>query len=67
MLIKHLRREQKFYIYKTVIRPTILYEAETTSMTKIQENDFRILERKCLRNILGPVKTTDNENELEQE
>jgi len=39
-----------------MIRPVILYGAETWPLKKSDENKFLILERKILRKIFGPVK-----------
>ncbi|XP_057657852.1 uncharacterized protein LOC130894852 [Diorhabda carinulata] len=51
---KILGKSTKMRIYKTVIRPVMMYAAETMTMTKKQEEDLRIVERKILRTILGP-------------
>lgn len=50
-----------------------MYSAETLTMTKKDEENIRIFERKVLRTILGPIKLADNEfrlrtnNELQTE
>ena len=70
---KDISKKIKMKIYKTVIRPVMLYAAETMTMTKKDEEDLRITERKIIRTILGPVKVTENEYrirmnfEIEQE
>lgn len=70
---KILTKKTKMKIYKTTIRPIILYSAETMTITKKEEEDLKIMERKILRTILGPVKVGDNEyrsrmnHELRQE
>jgi hypothetical protein len=46
-------------IYKTVIRPVATYGSETWTLTKSDENLLRILERKILRKIYGPVQEGD--------
>lgn len=58
---KLLSRKSKMRIYRTIIRPTMMYAAETLSMTKKQEEDLRIIERKILRTILGPLKINKDE------
>ena len=55
MLSSFLSRKSKICIYKTIIRPTVTYAAETWTITA---NDERLLggwERKILRKIFGPV------------
>ena len=48
-------------IYTTMIRPVLMYAAETMTMTEKDEEDLRIVERKIIRTILGLIKTDDNE------
>lgn len=56
-----LRRETKMRIYRTIIRPVLMYAGETMTMTKKDEEKLRVIERKILRAILGPVKVSDSE------
>jgi len=42
-------------IYKTVIRPVLVYSSETWTLTAKDENNKRIFERGILRKIFGPV------------
>jgi hypothetical protein len=50
----HLSRHTKFPIHKTLIRPVLLYGSETWVLTKKEENQFLVFERKVLRTICGP-------------
>ena len=61
---KILTKKSKMNIYKTIIRPVMMYAAETMTMTKKDEEDLRIVERKILRTILGPIKDQNNEYRL---
>jgi hypothetical protein len=51
---RHLSRPTKFIIYKTLIRPVLLYGSETWVWTKREENHLLVFERKLLRMICGP-------------
>jgi hypothetical protein len=58
-LRKHLQssqlsRQTKFTIHKTLIRPGLLYGSETWVLTKREENQLLVFERKVLRTICGP-------------
>jgi hypothetical protein len=50
----HLSRQTKFTIHKTLIRPVLLYGSETWVLTKREENQSLVFERKVLRTICGP-------------
>jgi endonuclease/exonuclease/phosphatase family metal-dependent hydrolase len=50
----HLSRPTKFIIYKTLIRPVLLYGSETWVLTRREENQLLVFERKVLRSICGP-------------
>jgi hypothetical protein len=45
---RYLSRQTKFTIHKTLIRPVLLYGSETCVLTKREENQFLVLERKVL-------------------
>ena len=42
-------------LYKTLIRPTVTHGAETWTIKSADEQHFRVLERKIIRIIYGPV------------
>jgi hypothetical protein len=50
----HLTRQTKLTIYKTLIRPALLYGNETLVLTNRKENRLLVFERKALRTIYGP-------------
>jgi hypothetical protein len=50
----HLSRQTKVTIHKTLIRPVLLYGSETWVLTKREENQLLVFERKVLRTICGP-------------
>jgi hypothetical protein len=45
----------KCKIYKTLIRPLVLYGTESWTFTKADEEKLRIFERRILRSIYGPT------------
>jgi hypothetical protein len=47
----HLSRQTKFTIHKTLMRPVLLYNSETWVLTKREENQLLVFERKVLRTI----------------
>ena len=53
---KNVTRQTKKQVYKTVIRPTVLYACETSTLTKKWEQRLEIGERKILRKIYGGIK-----------
>ena len=52
---KLLSKQTKCSIYKTLIRPMLLYGSESWPTTKTKENLILAFERKVLRAIFGPV------------
>jgi hypothetical protein len=50
----HLSRQTKFTIHKTLNRPVLLYGSETWVLTKREENQLLVFERKFLGTICGP-------------
>jgi hypothetical protein len=51
-----ISRGTKIRIYRTVIRPTVMYGADTWVLTNAYGNALNIWERKILRKIFGPVQ-----------
>ena len=54
-----LSRATKLGLYKTIVRPIVMYGCETWSLTTKQEEDLNCFERKILRSICGPVQEPD--------
>jgi hypothetical protein len=54
---KSLKKNTKMKIYKTMVRPVVIYSSETWTLTVKDENNLRISERQILRKIFGPVNT----------
>ena len=52
---KFLRKYTKMKIYKTMIRPVVMYSSETWTLTAKDENNLRIFERQILRKRCGPI------------
>lgn len=52
---RFLTRTSKKRIYRTILRPVVLYGGETWVMTKKEEEGLNTWERKVLRRIYGPV------------
>jgi hypothetical protein len=50
----HLSRQTKFTIHKTLILPVLLYDSEMWVLTKREENQLLVFERKVLRTICNP-------------
>jgi hypothetical protein len=54
----------KIHLYKTVIRPTVIYGAQTWSLANKTENMLMTWERKILRKYMGLLMRMDS-GELE--
>lgn len=52
---KNVHPYTKIRLYKTMIRPVLIYGCETWAMTKNSENLINAFERKILRRIFGPI------------
>jgi hypothetical protein len=51
----NIHRKTKIMLYKTLIRNALRYGCETWVLPQKSENALRVLERKILRRIFGPV------------
>lgn len=49
-------RQTKLVLYKTLVRPVLTYASQTWTISKHDERDLLIFERKILRRIIGPVR-----------
>jgi hypothetical protein len=56
----HLSRQTKFTIHKTLIHLVLLYGSETWVLTKREENELLVFERKVLRTICDPKIENDD-------
>lgn len=56
---KNLSRKLKLTLYKTIIKPVLMYGSEAWVMTETTEKRLNVWERKVLRKIFGPVKEGD--------
>ena len=52
---KNINRKCKVIIYKTLIKPVLMYGAETWVLSKVDELRLGVLDRKILRRIYGPI------------
>ena len=65
MLIKQLltpkliSHDVKLQLYNTLIRPVITYASETWVLKEKEINKLMTFERKIMREIYGPTRTTD--------
>ncbi|MXP61705.1 hypothetical protein FD744_25325 [Pantoea sp. Taur] len=55
-----LSRQTKHHLYRTLIRPVLLYGSETWTTSKRIEQDLLVFERKILRRIFGGVHIDGN-------
>jgi len=46
-----IRRRTKVRLYKTLVRPVLMYGCETWKMNKSEDNKIRAFQRRCLRRI----------------
>ena len=51
---KNINRKYKVTIYKTIIKPVLMFVAETWVLSKADELRLGVFERKILRRIYGP-------------
>jgi hypothetical protein len=51
---KLLRKDTKCKIYKTLIKPVVLYGSKSWTLTKVSEDKLKIFEINILRKIYGP-------------
>jgi hypothetical protein len=56
---KNVSRKTKIHLYKTVIRPVVLYGSETWILNKTEEGKIDIWERKILRRLFGGKREGD--------
>lgn len=54
----------KIRLYKTLVKPIVLYACETWASTKSDESKLMILERKILRRIFGPKRNEEGNYEI---
>jgi len=52
---KNINKKYKVIIYKTLIKPVLMYGAETWVLSKAYELRLGVFERKILRSIYGPI------------
>jgi len=52
---KNINREHKVAMYKTLIKPVMMYGTETWVLSKVDELRLGVFERKILRRICGPI------------
>jgi hypothetical protein len=52
---KNINRKHKVIIYKTLIKPVLMYGAETWDLSRADKLLLGVFERKILRRIYGPI------------
>jgi hypothetical protein len=52
---KNISRKYKVIMYKTLIKPVLMYGVETWVLSKADELGLGVFERKILRRIYGPI------------
>jgi hypothetical protein len=55
------RKRTEVELYKTLARPVIAYEAETRTLRATDELALRILERRIMRRLYGPIFAQEND------
>ncbi|XP_022171125.1 uncharacterized protein LOC111034293 [Myzus persicae] len=58
------KQKTKIRLYKTLVRPIVLYACGAWASTKSDENKLRIFERKVLRRIFGPKRNDEGNYEI---
>lgn len=58
---KQIKKKTKIKLYKSLIRPVLTYAAEVICITKREEEELKIFERKVLRMIVGPTRLDNGE------
>jgi hypothetical protein len=53
---RNISRQTKFSLYKTLIRPVLIYGAESWNSTEEENEKLGVFERKVLRTIIGPLR-----------
>jgi hypothetical protein len=56
---RHISKNLKIKIYKTVILLVVLYGCETWSLTLREEHRLRVFENRVVRRIFGPEREED--------
>ena len=57
--VKLLTKNSKLWMYKTLVRPVVIYACETWVLKENIKTKLRVFERKVLRRIYGPTKEKD--------
>jgi hypothetical protein len=52
---RNINRKYKVIVYKTLIKPVLMFGAETWVLSKADELCLGVFERKILRRICGPI------------
>jgi hypothetical protein len=53
--VKNINRKYKVIIHNTLIKPVLMYGAETWVLSKADELRLGVFEREILRRIYGPI------------
>jgi hypothetical protein len=59
MKSREISESTKLKIYRTIIRPIVMYGCEGWTMTEHMEEVLRVWERKILRKVHGPKRDTN--------
>ena len=60
---RRMNAKIKGTVYRTVVRPALMYGAETWALKKAQENELEVAEMKMLRWVCGVAKLDNIRNE----